>query len=302
MNEVLILFYNRMWGMPLDFQELRLPEGCYLTGDKGRFEQADAVVFHLPQARGIEQLSKPRRQIWVAWSMECEVHYPWMSDPDFLQLFDLTMTYRRDSDVPVPYYDLNLIPALRSLPKPKSKDKLTALFLSGSHDRSGRVRLVRAMMQYLDVHSYGSLLRNRQLQDDRGRETKLEALSGYKFTLAFENAIARDYVTEKFFDPLIAGSVPVYLGAPNVKDFAPGEKCFIPVTDFRSAQDLTAYLLALNEDEAAYQAYHAWREGPLRPEFVHMLEAVGEHPFVRLSRKVLEIKSSPRKSFWNRAR
>lgn len=38
--------------------------------------------------------------------------------------------------------------------------------------------------------------------------------------MAFENVIAMDYVTEKFYDPLIAGSVLVYLGAPNIADFA----------------------------------------------------------------------------------
>jgi hypothetical protein len=30
------------------------------------------------------------------------------------------------------------------------------------------------------------------------------------------------YVTEKFFDPLIAGSVSVYLGVPDVDKLAPG--------------------------------------------------------------------------------
>lgn len=43
-----------------------------------------------------------------------------------------------------------------------------------------------------------------------------------KFTLAFENSRARDYVTEKFFWPIDAGSIPIAYGAPNVALFAPG--------------------------------------------------------------------------------
>ena len=39
--------------------------------------------------------------------------------------------------------------------------------------------------------------------------------------MAFENSETDDYITEKFFGTLVSGSVPVYIGAPNVKFFAP---------------------------------------------------------------------------------
>jgi glycoprotein 3-alpha-L-fucosyltransferase len=51
---------------------------------------------------------------------------------------------------------------------------------------------------------------------------KVEALQEYKFSLAFENSNVEDYVTEKFFQSLVAGAVPVVVGAPNIQDFAPG--------------------------------------------------------------------------------
>ena len=64
----------------------------------------------------------------------------------------------------------------------------------------------------------------------------------YKFTLAFENTVTPDYVTEKLYEPLIAGSVPVYRGAPNVADFAPAPRCFIDAADFAGPAELAAYL------------------------------------------------------------
>ena len=101
-------------------------------------------------------------------------------------------------------------------------------FASNYNERSGRTRYVVELMRYLDVHSYGKCLRNNQLPAERdNRQGKLDTMATYKFTLAFENAIANDYVTEKFFEPLAAGSVPVYLGAPNIEEYAPGENCFI---------------------------------------------------------------------------
>lgn len=35
---------------------------------------------------------------------------------------------------------------------------------------------------------------------------KVEALKRYKFSLAFENSNEEDYVTEKFFQSLVAGN------------------------------------------------------------------------------------------------
>ena len=81
------------------------------------------------------------------------------------------------------------------------------------------------------------------------RPTKLEVLAAYE--LLAENAIGDDYVTEKFFDPLIAGSVPVYLG--DTQCGAPGTRrpCYINTADFANPKALGEYLLALHEDATA---------------------------------------------------
>jgi hypothetical protein len=278
-----------MWGQPLEFEGLDLPEGCELTADKRRFPDATAVVFHVPSALNIDHIPKRPGQVWVAWSMECEVNYPNLLDPDFMRRFEMTMTYRRDSDVPVPYYGSDLIPHLRTPPIPKTEDKLVALFVSSLFDRSGRMSYIRELMAHVDVHSYGRVLRNMNLKEDAGWGTKLRTIADYKFTIAFENAIGRDYVTEKFFDPLLAGSVPVYLGAPNINEFAPAHNCFINVANFSTPKDLAEYLLTLNNEEAAYQKHLAWKKEPIRPGFMAMVDEVREHPFVRLCRKVREM-------------
>ncbi len=45
----------------------------------------------------------------------------------------------------------------------------------------------------------------------------LQLMAKYKFTIAFENAIGDDYITEKLWRPLTLGSVPIYMGSPSAQ-------------------------------------------------------------------------------------
>lgn len=56
----------------------------------------------------------------------------------------------------------------------------------------------------------------------RNRYTeKSNVLRDYQYVLAIENAIEVDYVSEKLWNGLEAGAVPLYMGAPNVEEYAP---------------------------------------------------------------------------------
>lgn len=273
-----------MWGAPLDLPTSP-PPGFTFTTDRLRLAEADAVVFHIPEWRygsGAHMPGKPPGQTWIAWSMESEVHYPLLADPDFMRHFDLRMTYRLDSDVPVTYVDPRLDRALRRPARRKSEPALAVAFVSSAWDGSGRRDYLRELAALLPVDSYGGFLRNRILENDRGASSKRATIARYRFTLAFENSRARDYVTEKFYDPLIAGSVPVYLGAPNVGDFAPGEHAYIDARDYPTPTALAAHLRRLAEDEPAYLAHLAWKTQPFRPAFEDLLGLARVHPFTRL--------------------
>ena len=215
--------------------------------------------------------------------MESLVNYPILADSEFMRRFDITMTYERSATVWCPYFGLSIADALRQLPKPKTEQAPIAYFRSSPIDRSGRGHYAFELMRRVKVDSYGAILRTRALPDgDGGIETRRATLSKYKFTLAFENSIAPDYVTEKFFDPLVAGSVPIYLGAPNVSEFAPGKRCFINVADFRGPEELAAYVnsVALNDD--AYAEHFAWKSDRLSSGFRALLNEVRELAFSRL--------------------
>ncbi|MGA1874910.1 MAG: glycosyltransferase family 10 domain-containing protein [bacterium] len=286
----LILFYNTMWDQPLTYSKADIPEPYMLTTDRRFMQEATAVVFHLPALpprlflHG--HLGKRKGQIWVAWSMECEAHYPHLGNPSFMSCFDLTMTYHLDADIVLSYVPHGFRELMRRPVHDKDAGNIVNAFISSRFNKSGRMEYLKELMKCIDLHSYGKKFRTRSIKKDGGRQTKMDIISRYKFTLAFENAIARDYVTEKFYDPLMAGSVPVYLGAPNINDFAPAEGCFINASAWDSPKSLAQYLMAVSQDDILYRSFFEWKTKPLKQTLVRLLELQKEHAFVRLCKKI----------------
>jgi hypothetical protein len=268
-------------------------DGCEISYDRSLWEDADAVVFHVPQLR--QSRFPPRKcrgQFWVAWCMESEAHYPMLARRAELgAVFDLWMTYQRDSDIWCPYFGPEMIPGLKAAPIDKTEASPAAAFVSSPYNLSGRAELLEGLMREMPVDSYGKVHRNRLLGDDAHRSAKQGVIARYKFTLAFENSISRDYVTEKFFDPLLAGSVPVYLGAPNIEEFAPGDNCFVDASRFDSPRALAAHLLELAADESAYSGYLRWKCEPLRASFLEMVEQARGDAFHRLANRLRRLRA-----------
>ncbi|PWA77006.1 fucosyltransferase 11 [Artemisia annua] len=94
---------------------------------------------------------------------------------------------------------------------------LAAAFISNCATRNFRLQALEGFEKTnVKIDSYGGCHRNRN-----GNVNKVEALKRYKFSLAFENLDEEDYVTEKFFQSLVVGTIPVVVGPPNIQDFAP---------------------------------------------------------------------------------
>lgn len=79
--------------------------------------------------------------------------------------------------------------------------------------------------------------------------SKEDVLSRHRFALCFENTSFPGYITEKLFDCLFAGTIPIYLGAPDIAEFIP-EACFIDVKAFSSFDELESHLHEMTPDEA----------------------------------------------------
>jgi len=285
----LILFYTPFFDKPVDIAAV--PD-CGMpvewTNDRGRIAEADAVVFHLPNFSEIGDARKYPGQDWVAWSMESRENYQRTTAPGFMKHFDITMTYETGSDVWTPYLpNAGWWRAAQAGTIPQKTESAPIVqFQSASFNRSGRIAFRDELARHIGVDSYGRFRPNRHLDGpDLGRQTKLETIARYSFCLGLENSIAPDYVTEKIFDPLCAGTVPVYLGAPNAGEFVP-EGSYIDAASFDSPAALASYLRHLLETPKDYAAYFAWRSRPLPEPLALRLPILDVPPRCRLAQLV----------------
>jgi hypothetical protein len=119
-----------------------------------------------------------------------------------------------------------------------------------------RIEFCKQLMNYKRVDCPGKVLNNQPPFDAHGYQydEKIKFLSNYKFTIAFENQSTVNYTTEKIIHPLIAGSVPIYMGNPKVAElFNP--KSFINGHDFESFDELIRYVEKVDSDDALYAQY-----------------------------------------------
>lgn len=77
---------------------------------------------------------------------------------------------------------------------------------------------------------------------------KLQTLSRYQFSICYESSIFEGFVTEKIFDCMAAGTIPIYWGAPDIYKYVP-KCCFIDKREFSSYSMLYDFLTSLSEED-----------------------------------------------------
>uniref|UniRef100_A0A670IHM2 Fucosyltransferase n=1 Tax=Podarcis muralis TaxID=64176 RepID=A0A670IHM2_PODMU len=185
----------------------------------------------------------PPFQKWIWMNLESPTHTPQKSGIE--HLFNLTLTYRRDSDIQVPYGFMVV-----------STKRLVCWVVSNWNPEHARVKYYNELSKYLEIHTYGQAF-----GDYVSDKNLIPTISACKFYLSFENSIHRDYITEKLYNAFLAGSVPVVLGPPreNYENYIPASS-FIHVEDFLSPRDLSEYLLLLDKNDKLYVSYFDWRK------------------------------------------
>jgi hypothetical protein len=94
--------------------------------------------------------------------------------------------------------------------------------------------------------------------------SKRDVMRQYKFSICYENASYPGWLTEKMLDAMFAGSVPVYLGDPEVAKLVPRE-AFIDKRDFPDYDALYRHLKGMSQAdyEGHRRAIHSFVHGDL---------------------------------------
>ena len=93
-------------------------------------------------------------------------------------------------------------------------------------------------------------------REDVNRDPSKECvLWSYKFYIAFENSEQPGYMTEKLWQGLKVGSVPIYWGAPDVLEFLPDPAAIVNARDFDSMEALAEYVKQALHNETLYERH-----------------------------------------------
>ncbi|XP_070685596.1 alpha-(1,3)-fucosyltransferase 4-like [Pempheris klunzingeri] len=264
--------FGRYHKLP-DCSELYQISGCTLTDDVRAYPQADAVIIHHREvATGFSDLPpepRPRAQKWIWMNYESPAHSSrlWRLEG----VFNLTMSYRTDSDIFLPYgYLVPRESRTKSVPNSSAhplrvpsrthllRPSFVAWVISNWSESHARVALYYQLRRYIQVDVFGRA--GQPLPEDSGGGSVVRLVGRYQFYLALENSQHTDYITEKLWNAVRAGAVPVVLGPSrqNYERFLPPE-AFIHVDDFPTVRGLARYLLMLRRNPARLRRHLDWR-------------------------------------------
>jgi hypothetical protein len=159
---------------------------------------------------------------------------------------------------------------------------------------SGREGLVRELIRHtfdkkFKIDSLSSCLRNARPPEGVDLNNKTDVMKEYLFHFSFENQQTTDYITEKLWEALASGTLPVYFGAPNIREHIPSNSVIL-VEDFSSAEELISHLLLLSQNRTLYNAYHEWRYKPLPKLFREKYNFTQVHSYCRICRFAYAVK------------
>ncbi|XP_074473696.1 alpha-(1,3)-fucosyltransferase 7 isoform X1 [Sebastes fasciatus] len=238
----------------------RIPR-CRLVDQRSLFPSADVVVFHntelvLGRQKLPVDLPRPQGQRWAWMSLEAPVNNGNLCK--YANIFNMTITFRRDADITVPYGELLPKEAEGHLVEdiPANKSFLACWVVSNYRSHQKRSKVYKELIATVPVKVYGRYTKKRLPSS-----ALLPTISRCYFYLAFENTVAKDYITEKLWrNAYQSDAVPVVLGPPlgDYKAVAPPNS-FIHVNEFASVKDLGKYLQELAGDKERYSKYFTWK-------------------------------------------
>ncbi|KAI1710917.1 glycosyltransferase family 10 (fucosyltransferase) c-term domain-containing protein [Ditylenchus destructor] len=246
------------------FNQSTCPYRCTYTDNRTLIQNATIVLFHVRNLDHKELPPNNPDQLNVFFLSESPLYTQdkhTFVRPNF---FNVTMTYRTDSDIFVPYGSFqSIVPGVTQPEeiwtkeqvheKVMRKTELAVQFVSNCHTPSHRENFTELLQNYMNITKFGACF-DRYCLGDKCLEDNLEK---HFFYLAFENSICRQYVTEKFWN-IKHLVVPVVLSRMPFQGLDIPPNSFISADDFPDAKQLAERLIYLQKNPEEYIKYFDW--------------------------------------------
>lgn len=132
-------------------------------------------------------------------------------------------------------------------------DKQRFCSLICSHDKNGnRKKLFRLISKVDKVDSAGKFMNNTDLLKRAYNDNKVDFLRQYKFNICPENTNRKGYTTEKLFEAIMCGCIPIYWGDNNHPEPHILNQDAILFYDKKNPGELLDQVRTLHHDPAAY--------------------------------------------------
>jgi FkbM family methyltransferase len=216
--------------------------------------------------------------------------YPQRDDADFNVTFDETSFNNTRVPLWLCYFDKSILEECKKRQNNQNvipnREKFCSFIASGPGLANNRKEFIEKLSKYKQVDCGGSYLNNIGYNIPIGLNCsgKIEHNNNYKFSMAFESAMYKGYVTEKICDVFKSNCVPIYWGHPDVvKDYNP--KTFINANDFENFDELVDYIIKVDNDEELYKSF--FKEQIITPQWIDILNDPNKTFFKNLADKII---------------
>ncbi|KAL7644099.1 UNVERIFIED_CONTAM: hypothetical protein RMT77_004922 [Armadillidium vulgare] len=253
---------------------------CLITTNKKESEEADAILFdgnslqrkiYGPgERRFLWPSSRKENQIYIFFSTEPPTRFSKIDLEAFDDFFNWTMTFRRDSDVVIPFGRVlkekvkgNISEVSQQI---LDRKKIGIWLNSHCAQNSPRIEFMNELRKHIPIHVFGRCVNRKcgtkatiRFVKELGMDTCEKTFGDYVFFMALENSLCKDYVTEKIFRSLKLDIIPVVFGSANYSEFAP-PKSYIDSSTFPTIADLASFMKMVSGNVSLYNEFFQWKE------------------------------------------
>ena len=270
-ERIRVHIYNMMDGFFNPNPFYGCDDRCYLTSGTDNYASSSIVLFLAPRISPNAPKKYPG-QNWIFFGQESPFHHSAGSFRNWNNLFNWTMTQRRDSDIIMGYGSYgrrkhphaHLPEIVINKTNTKFLDPVKAAWMvSKCRTSSQREKYVQKLQEVknIQIDIYGGCGKHKCSKSSNTVCLNIISKS-YPFYLSFENSICVDYVTEKVYKLLDnnMNSIPLVRGDSDSYSHLLPFGSYINVNYYKSREELVKDMENILKNNSRFQNFFSWRK------------------------------------------